>query len=225
MPVASLLLIRHGQSTWNQAGIWQGWSDPPLSEQGIAQARAAGRELASGDCLFSAVASSDLRRATQTAEVIASCLGLSPGPIDPALRERDMGEWSGLDTEAINERWPGQIEAYKSGRLSGPPGGEGQAQLLQRARQAVLRLAASGQSSDAGINPSVIAVTHGGLIRAIEHSLDHESAVTANLAGRWLTVQDGGELHLGPAWAGPSAKIAGHPRNSVSEVSGTTPGS
>src|SRR5688572_19392365 len=92
-PPRRLLLLRHGQSTWNADGRWQGQADPPLSPLGEEQARDAARRLAPGQ--FSRVLASDLRRARQTAEILADALRL-PVEVDPDLREIDVGDWQGL---------------------------------------------------------------------------------------------------------------------------------
>src|SRR3954452_11777953 len=83
MLMARLLLVRHGQSEWNAVGRWQGQADPPLTELGRAQARAAARAIGELDAVFS----SDLRRARETAEVIAECIGVGPVISDAGLRE------------------------------------------------------------------------------------------------------------------------------------------
>src|SRR5688572_29468638 len=104
--MASLLLVRHGQSTWNAARRWQGWADPPLSELGEEQAREAVPRLRPLGLV--AVFSSDLVRARQTAAILADGLGLpfdEAVGVEPGLRERSVGEWSGLVTEEIEERW------------------------------------------------------------------------------------------------------------------------
>src|SRR3954464_6700209 len=87
-----VLLVRHGQSEWNAVGRWQGQADPPLSDLGRAQARAAARSLGSLDAVYA----SDLQRATETALIIAEQIGIGPVILDPDLRERDAGQWSGL---------------------------------------------------------------------------------------------------------------------------------
>ena len=69
--VGRLLLVRHAQSVWNAAGRWQGWSDAPLSELGMDQARLAGQALSADGVMAGIVAASDLARAAVTAELIA----------------------------------------------------------------------------------------------------------------------------------------------------------
>ena len=171
-----LLLIRHAQSTWNAAGKWQGWADPPLSREGEADAAAAAARLA-GNGLTRAV-SSDLVRAKQTAGILARALGLGEVSVDPGLRERNVGEWSGLTRTVIEERWPGQLAAWRAGELERPPGGETQAELDSRVMDALARVA------DGGGVPLV--VTHGGVIHSVERQLGAEVSSIGNLAGRWL---------------------------------------
>src|ERR687894_225034 len=105
--MARLLLVRHGESTWNARGRWQGWADPPLTDLGRAQAEAAGPAAAPVD----AVVSSDLQRARATAELMAVALGLDPAAVhvEPDVRERDVGDFTGLTRAEIEERWPGVL--------------------------------------------------------------------------------------------------------------------
>src|ERR1700704_2099238 len=94
-----VLLVRHGQSEWNALGKWQGQADPPLSDLGRAQARSAAHSLGSLDAIYA----SDLQRAMETAAIIANALGIGPVVVDPDLRERNAGEWSGLTRAEIPE--------------------------------------------------------------------------------------------------------------------------
>ena len=84
-----LLLVRHGESTWNAEHRLQGQADPPLSELGREQAEAL---LPFLDGIPDRRLSSDLTRAVQTAEL----LGLAGAPTDPRWREIDIGEWAGF---------------------------------------------------------------------------------------------------------------------------------
>src|SRR3954451_18850203 len=87
-----MLLVRHGQSEWNATGRWQGQADPPLSDQGRQQAIDAAARIGSVDV----VVSSGLMRALETARIIADQVGVGPVVVEPDLRERHVGEWSGL---------------------------------------------------------------------------------------------------------------------------------
>jgi len=168
----NLLLARHGQSVWNAAGRWQGQADPPLSDLGLAQARAAALEAGS----FDAIVASDLERARHTATIISEATGVGPVLIDPRLRERHAGEYEGLTRDEIEERFPGQLEAQVF-----PPGWEPSHQLLERATEALDEiLNHTGGSGD------VLTVTHGGVIYALEGHLGLSHARIDNLCGRWL---------------------------------------
>lgn len=181
-PMASLLLVRHGQSTWNATRRWQGWADPPLSELGEEQARDAVPRLRPLGLV--AVFSSDLVRARQTAAILADGLGLpfdEAVGVEPGLRERSVGEWSGLVTEEIEERWPGMIEAWREGRVASPPGGEETDALTARVRAGLGRVA--GAVGAAG--PALV-VCHGGVVRALERAAGEEALTLPNLGGRWF---------------------------------------
>jgi probable phosphoglycerate mutase len=102
--MTTILLARHGETDWNLDGRFQGWADPPLNGTGCEQARALAEKLR--DVPFDAVYSSDLRRAHETAVIVADPHGV-PVVTDPGLREIDVGSWSGLTRAEIDERWPG----------------------------------------------------------------------------------------------------------------------
>lgn len=174
-----LLLLRHGLSTWNAEGRWQGWADPPLSEVGRAETVAAAHRLRTADVSFSAVVSSDLTRSRQTALILAAELGLGPVTVEPGLRELEAGEWTGRTRAEIECGWPGLLDAWRDGRLRHPPRGEDRDAFTARVIEAIGRVAAAGTGH-------VLVVTHGGVIRAVDLYLGAEPAGLGNLAGRWL---------------------------------------
>ncbi|HEV2809999.1 MAG TPA: histidine phosphatase family protein [Acidimicrobiales bacterium] len=178
-----ILLVRHGQSEWNAVGRWQGWADPPLSDLGRRQSLVAGRRLQGIDLAVS----SDLVRAIDTAALMVEPLGLAPPAVEPRLRERDVGEWTGLTRHEINERWP---EALST--MADPPGGETARALQTRVVSAVTDLAADYPGA------SVLAVSHGGAIRSLERHLGVEPHPLPNLGGTWLEVSPGGTVAVGP---------------------------
>ena len=104
-----ILMVRHGQSEWNAQGRWQGQADPPLSDLGRHQAFSAAQRVGSVD----AIVASDLQRALHTARIISEQIGVGPVIIEPLLRERDAGEWSGLTREQIDEQYPGYLDERK----------------------------------------------------------------------------------------------------------------
>ena len=189
-----ILLVRHGQSEWNAAGRWQGQADPPLTDLGREQAWSAARSLGTVDAIFA----SDLQRASETALLISGALGVGPVVLDPDLRERDAGEWSGLTRVEIEEQWPGYLEAPADEHVGfgpssaprRPPSWEPDDAVLARATAALLRIHAAVGDGD------VLAVTHGGLIYVLEAHLGAPFARMANGEARWFEV-DGDALRLG----------------------------
>jgi broad specificity phosphatase PhoE len=150
----TLLLVRHGQSEWNAAGLLQGQTpDVPLTELGHAQAAAAAAELA--DLRPGALLSSDLLRAVQTAEHCARATGL-PLVTSAALREQGYGE---LEGRPSRELW--DVVDWTDPHWSAP-GGESLTELHARVQAFVKELAAEPPAD-------VIAlVTHGDTIRAAQ---------------------------------------------------------
>jgi probable phosphoglycerate mutase len=176
-----ILLMRHGQSEWNATGRWQGQADPPLSDLGRRQAREAARAIGAVDAVWS----SDLQRAVETAAIISADIGVGPVVLDPDLRERDAGEYSGLTRAEIEERFPGYLADHRR-----PPGWEPDEHLLARALRVVHEIAATVPGGD------VLAVTHGGLVYTLEAHLGASHARLANTEGRWIAV-DRERLRLG----------------------------
>ncbi len=177
-----ILVVRHGQSTWNAVRRWQGQADPPLSERGEAQAsRAAIAAAEHGP--FDAIVTSTLQRAARTGEIIAEATGVAMAEPIGALVERHAGEWQGLTRTEIEERFPGFLH---DGRR--PPGYESDASLVDRVAAALGDIAASHAGR------TVLAVSHGGVIHALEraHASDGAWQRLDNLTGRWFEVDDDG---------------------------------
>ena len=148
------LLVRHGLTDWNATQRAQGNADVELNAAGRRQADEVAERLAGMP--LSAVYSSDLRRALDTARPVAARHGLEV-VVDPAWREIHQGEWEGLSGDEIASRWP---------ELRGParhyvrrPGGEAPDEVAARAL-AGLRRIVERHPGDA-----VAVVTHGGTIR------------------------------------------------------------
>lgn len=202
----SVLLIRHAQSVWNAEARWQGQADPPLSDDGEAQAEAACRMM-SGQGLsgspvsgpwpgFDLMISSDLKRARSTAERLAACFDTSPPHLlEPAWREYDVGEWSGLTRSEIEARWPDQLAAFDSGRLDSPPGGESRAAFDERVRRAAALLSEMVLARQAR---TCLVVTHGGVIRSLARSAGVPEVHIGHLSGYQARVVPGGVTGLEP---------------------------
>jgi probable phosphoglycerate mutase len=158
---ARLLLVRHGQSTWNHEHRIQGQLDPPLSDEGRRQAAQLARRLAGRS--FSGFYSSDLTRALETSTVIGQAVGVEPTPM-AELREIYLGQWEGVLTEELADRfpqaWAGWIEEPDWDLV---PGGEGSAAFEARVKAALESLFARHHEGD------VLVVTHGGVIQIALH--------------------------------------------------------
>ncbi|MFL5805836.1 MAG: histidine phosphatase family protein [Roseiflexaceae bacterium] len=155
-----LILIRHGETDWNATLKYQGHADIPLNEQGCEQARKVGERLSGYDA--TALYTSDILRAAETAAIIGELTGLTPRPM-PRLREIDVGKWEGLTPEELYRRFPEHMAAFdrdpaRTVRL----GGESYAQLQERALVALNEIHAAHPGDEL-----VLAVSHGGTIRAL----------------------------------------------------------
>lgn len=154
-----LWVIRHGESTWNVEGRYQGQTDVPLSHVGVLQAASLAERLTGQG--FAAVYSSDLRRAVQTAEAVAERLSDPPAiTLEPELREIDVGELSGLVYADIRERHP----QYLTDLAADPwqtrrPGGESMQDLSARSGAALRAICARHPGE------RVLVFTHGGVVR------------------------------------------------------------
>lgn len=182
-----IVVWRHGRTVWNSERRFQGGSDQPLDETGLAQADSAARELErSGPA---ALVTSDSLRASQTAASLASRLGLAP-VLDPRLREADLGAWEGLTRGQVAERFPGEYASWRQGLDVRRGGGETFVEVAGRAEAAL---------ADAltGLEPgqTLVAVTHGGTARAaIGRCLDLDPGSWCRLGtlghGRWAVLEE-----------------------------------
>ena len=182
--MTKLLLVRHGQSEWNAMGRWQGKANPPLTDLGKEQALLAAKILPD----FSILASSDLVRARETAEIFAKAHDKDSNDIliEPQVQERDAGEFSGLTRDEIDKKFPGYLAQNRW-----PSGWEPDDVLIKRLREGLGRIIASSTESD-----SIVVVTHGGCIYALESLLGEEYRRISNLGGRWFELIDD-EFYLG----------------------------
>ncbi len=156
-----LLLVRHGETAFNREGRFQGHLDVPLSPEGMAQAEALGRRLASWPIVY--CVSSDLSRARVTAEAIAVPHDLSVD-LDPDLREANLGILQGRLGHEVSALL-GDDAAYARRRIDArPPGGESPLEVRRRARRFARRLDARLTSLPPG---AVVVVGHGGSLRAL----------------------------------------------------------
>jgi 2,3-bisphosphoglycerate-dependent phosphoglycerate mutase len=159
MDRTQVIIVRHGETEWNIKSIRQGNLDSRLTEKGIAQAKALAQRLTREH--FTALYSSDLGRAVQTAEEVASVTGHEI-ITDPRLRERHLGIFQGLSGEEIKQKHP---EEYKLHRSLGPdyviPGGESVKQQVER------NIAYLNEIGSKHLGETIVVVTHGGVISGL----------------------------------------------------------
>jgi broad specificity phosphatase PhoE len=151
---ATIVLVRHGETDWNRERRFQGHADQPLNEAGRRQAGDLAEALR-GERL-AVVYTSPLRRASETAAIVADRLGLDAQELD-ALREIDVGSWQGLTIDEVKIRFP---EASPLDWRSGWRDGETDEELSARVLPALLDVGASHPDE------AVVVVTHAGPIRA-----------------------------------------------------------
>lgn len=123
----TLVLVRHGQSEWNLKNLFTGWRDVDLTEQGIAEAKAAGAKLKALGLTFDVAFTSALKRAQRTCQIILDEVGQGGLETvrDQALNERDYGDLSGLNKDDARKKWgEEQVHVWRRSYDVPPPGGE-----------------------------------------------------------------------------------------------------
>jgi len=169
-----LVLVRHGQSEWNLKNLFTGWRDIDLTDKGVAEAQAAGRQLKALGLRFDVAYTSALVRAQRTMDLMLEELGQRSLPVirDQALNERDYGDLSGLNKDDARKRWgEEQVHIWRRSYDVAPPGGESlkdtAARVLPYYIQDILPRVLRGER--------VLVSAHGNSLRALVMVLDHLS--------------------------------------------------
>lgn len=170
-----LVLVRHGQSEWNQRNLFTGWRDPDLTELGVAEAERAGQLLKSQGISFDVAFSSVLLRAKRTLSLILEELGQQDleTVCDQALNERDYGQLSGLNKDEARLKWgEDKVLLWRRSYDIPPPGGESlkdtAARVLPFYKTRIWPAVKSGKN--------VVVTAHGNSIRALIMYLEELSA-------------------------------------------------
>ncbi|ALK95744.1 phosphoglycerate mutase [Massilia sp. WF1] len=155
-----IILIRHGETAWNAERRLQGHLDIPLNDEGERQARLLAEALAPE--AIDLLVSSDLQRARQTAQAVATLRGM-PLLVEPGLRERCYGGFEGLLYSEIEQRFPSEFAAWQARDIdavlpSGKNCGESFRQFYARATEAILGLASAHPGRTLAL------VAHGGVL-------------------------------------------------------------
>ncbi|MBE7939125.1 MULTISPECIES: histidine phosphatase family protein [Ramlibacter] len=160
MEPTRIIAIRHGETSWNAAARIQGQIDIGLNENGLWQARRVGEALAGEP--ITAIYSSDLGRAWQTAAPIAEVAGAPVVP-EQRLRERSFGMFEGKTFDEIHATWPEHAQAWRRREpdWEPPEGGESLVDLRRRVVEAMEELAARHPGEQ------IVVVAHGGVLDAL----------------------------------------------------------
>ncbi|KAF8012429.1 hypothetical protein BT93_I0553 [Corymbia citriodora subsp. variegata] len=158
---AEIIVVRHGQTDWNADYRIQGHLDVKLNETGRRQTSVVADRL-SKECEISAIYSSDLKRAMETAEVIAATCGVVEVIKDPDLREQNPGKLQGLSEGEATNIYPQIFKAYRSSRWDQEiPGGESKDQVYQRCTSRLQKIGLKHKGE------RIVVVTHGTVLRSI----------------------------------------------------------
>ena len=168
---ASLVLVRHGQSEWNEKNLFTGWKDPGLTAKGVEEAKSAGIQLRTEGFQFDVMFTSDLLRAQKTGEIILKELGVTNLPVvkNQALNERDYGDLSGLNKDEAREKWGDeQVHIWRRSFDTPPPGGESLKGTAERVlpyfKKEILPQLLEGQN--------ILIAAHGNSLRSLVMELD-----------------------------------------------------
>jgi 2,3-bisphosphoglycerate-dependent phosphoglycerate mutase len=169
--MSRLVLVRHGQSEWNEKNLFTGWRDPGLTQQGIGEAKAAGIALKAGGMRFDLAFTSNLQRAQKTLSLLLAEQGQTDLAVtrNEALNERDYGDLAGLNKDDAREKWGAeQVHIWRRSFDTPPPGGESlkdtAARVLPYYEAEILPLIRAGKG--------ILIAAHGNSLRALVMRLE-----------------------------------------------------
>ena len=174
MKQRNLILVRHGQSEWNEKNLFTGWEDPGLTDKGKLEAENAGKLIKNLDIAFDYLFTSALIRAQLTGTIILSQINQEEIPIfkDKALNERFYGDLQGLNKDECREKWGDeQVQIWRRSYDKGPPSGE----TLKETGERVLPYYKKEISPLLLEGANIIAAAHGNSLRSLIKFLDKVS--------------------------------------------------
>jgi len=170
--MATLVLVRHGQSQWNLENRFTGWIDVPLTETGRTEALKAGEALKKNHARFDLAYTSVLIRAIETSKIILAELGQAGIPItqDKALNERHYGQLQGLNKDETRQKYgEDQVKLWRRSYDVAPPGGES----LKDTAARTIPFFEAKILPDLKAGKNVLVAAHGNSLRSIVMHLEH----------------------------------------------------
>ena len=169
-----LVLVRHGQSEWNEKNLFTGWKNPTLTEQGVEEARKAGSKIKSINLDFDLHFTSELLRAQITGEIIQREIDQEIKTIkNIALNERDYGDLSGLNKDEARKKWgEKQVHLWRRSYDTPPPGGES----LKDTSDRVIPYFKKTIKPELEMKKNILITAHGNSLRALIKNIEDITA-------------------------------------------------
>ena len=171
MKSRNLILVRHGQSEWNAKNLFTGWKDPGLTDQGVSEAKNAGKLILEQKIEFDVMYTSMLSRAQKTGDIILGILNHKEIPIikNEALNERHYGSLAGLNKDDARKKWGDeQVHIWRRSFDMPPPDGES----LKDTADRVLPYFETEIMPKVISGSSILIAAHGNSLRALVMKLD-----------------------------------------------------
>ena len=175
MKFRNLILVRHGQSEWNAKNLFTGWKDPGLTDQGVSEAKNAGKLISEQNIEFDIMYTSMLSRAQKTGDIILGILNHKEIPIikNKALNERHYGSLAGLNKDDARKKWgEEQVHIWRRSFDIPPPDGES----LKDTADRVLPYFEAEIMPKVISGSSILIAAHGNSLRALIMKLDSISS-------------------------------------------------
>ena len=175
MKSSYLVLVRHGQSEWNEKNLFTGWKDPRLTPRGVDEAIKAGKELKEAGYSFNKMFTSDLFRAQDTGRIILEQMDIPSIEIikDVSLNERNYGDLAGLNKDEARKKWgEDQVHIWRRSFDVPPPGGES----LKDTAERVLPYFKENIIPELIEGLNILVAAHGNSLRALVMELEEISS-------------------------------------------------
>ena len=175
MESSYLVLVRHGQSEWNEKNLFTGWKDPKLTPRGVDEAIKAGKELKEAGYSFDKMFTSDLFRAQDTGRIILEQMDIPSIEVikDVSLNERNYGDLAGLNKDEARKKWgEDQVHIWRRSFDVPPPGGES----LKDTAERVLPYFKENIIPELIQGLNILVAAHGNSLRALVMELEEISS-------------------------------------------------